>query len=113
MPDSDDVPSTISEKNARNDKLPGVAFRLKNLTDAQRQAIYRSVTANMQENQLPTSIGTPVDVGTALPRNLPLNPLPAEVTNRIPEVKDLQFGFSGDKLLLADPLYHEVLTVIP
>jgi hypothetical protein len=54
-----------------------------------------------------------VDVGTALPRNLPLNPLPAEVINRIPEVKDLQFGFSGDKLVLADPLYHEVLAVIP
>ena len=50
--------------------------------------------------------------GDAL-RNLPLNPLPAEVTNRIPEVKDLQFGFSGDKLVLADPLYHEVLAVIP
>jgi hypothetical protein len=84
-----------------------------NLTDEQRQAIYRSVIATMQKNQLPTSIGTPVDVGTALPRNLPLNPLPAEVTNRIPEVKDLQFGFSGDKLVLADPLYHEVLAVIP
>jgi hypothetical protein len=48
-----------------------------------------------------------------LPRNLPLSPLPAEVTNRIPEVKDLQFGFSGGKLVLADPLYHEVLAVIP
>jgi hypothetical protein len=113
MPDSDDVPSTISEKNAQDDKLPVVAFRLKNLTDEQRQAIYRSVMANMQKNQPPTSIGTPVDVGTAPPRNLPLNPLPAEVTNRIPEVKDLQFGFSGDKLVLADPLYHEVLAVIP
>ena len=33
--------------------------------------------------------------GTALPRNLPLSPLPAEVTNRIPEVKDLQFGFEA------------------
>jgi hypothetical protein len=114
MPDSDDVPSTISEKNARDDKLPVAAFRLKNLTDEQRQAIYQSVMANVQKNQPPaTSIGTPVDVGTALPRNLPLNPLPAEVTNRIPEVKDLQFGFSGDKLVLADPLYHEVLAVIP
>ena len=114
MPDSDDVPSTISEKNAHDDKLPVVAFRLKNLTDEQRQAIYRGVMANVQKNQPPaTSIGTPVDVGTALPRNLPLNPLPAEVTNRIPEVKDLQFGFSGDKLVLADPLYHEVLAVIP
>ena len=113
MPDSDDVPSTISEKNAHDDKLPVVAFRLKNLTDEQRQAIYRSVMANMQKNQLPTSIGTPVDVGTALPRNLPLSPLPAEVTNRIPEVKDLQFGFSGDKLLLVDPFYRQVLAVIP
>jgi hypothetical protein len=113
MPDSDDVPSTISEKNARDDQLPLAAFRLKNLTDEQRQAIYRSVMANMQKNQLPTSIGTPVDVGTALPRNLPLSPLPAEVTNRIPEVKDLQFGFSGDKLLLVDPFYRQVLAVIP
>ena len=114
MPDSDDVPSTISEKNARDDQLPLAAFRLKNLTDEQRQAIYRSVTPNVQKNQpLATSIGTPVDVGTALPRNLPLSPLPAEVTNRIREVKDLQFGFSGDKLVLTDPLYHEVLAVIP
>ena len=114
MPDSDDVPSTISEKNARDDQLPLAAFQLKNLTDEQRQAIYRSVTANVQKNQpLATSIGTPVDVGTALPRNLPLSPLPAEVTNRIPEVKDLQFGFSGDKLLLVDPFYRQVLAVIP
>ena len=114
MPDSDDVPSTISEKNARDDQLPLAAFRLRNLTDEQRQAIYRSVTVNVQKNQpLATSIGTPVDVGTALPRNLPLSPLPAEVTNRIPEVKDLQFGFSGDKLLLVDPFYRQVLAVIP
>ena len=114
MPDSDDMPSTISEKNARDDQLPLAAFRLKNWTDEQRQAIYRSVTANVQKNQpLATSIGTPVDVGTALPRNLPLSPLPAEVTNRIPEVKDLQFGLSGDKLLLVDPFYRRVLAVIP
>ena len=64
MPDSDDVPSTISEKNARDDQLPLAAFRTRNLTDEQRQAIYRSVTANVQKNQpLATSIGTPVDVG--------------------------------------------------
>ena len=54
-----------------------------------------------------------MDVQKALPRKLPLSPLPAEVTNRIPEVKDLQFGFSGDKLLLADPFYRRVLAVIP
>ena len=89
------MPSTISEKNARDDQLPLAAFRLKHLTDEQRQAIYRSVTANVQKNQpLATSIGTPVDVGMVLPLNLPLSPLPAEVTNRIPEVKDLQFGLA-------------------
>jgi hypothetical protein len=113
-PDSDAVPSTISEKNARDDRLPLAAFRLKNLTDEQRQSIYRSVTANVRRNQpLAASIAAPVDVGTVLPRNLPLSPLPPEVTNRIPEVKDLQFGFSSDKLVLADPLYHNVLAVIP
>ena len=40
MPDSDDVPSTISERNAHDDKLPVAAFRLKNLTDEQRQAFH-------------------------------------------------------------------------
>ena len=113
-PDSDAVPSTLSEKNARDDRLPVVAFRLKDLTDEQRQVIYRTVKANMQKNQpLAESIGMPVGVGTVLPRNLPLSPLPADVTNQIPQVKDLQFGFSGDKLVLADPLYHYVLAVIP
>jgi hypothetical protein len=65
MPNSAAVPSTISEKNARDDKL---SIALKNLNDDQRQAIYRSVMANVQKSQ-PTapSISTPVDVGTALP----------------------------------------------
>ena len=113
MPNSAAVPSTISEKNAREDKLPVAAFRLKNLNDDQRQAIYRSVMANVQKSQpAAPSISTPVDVGTALPPNFPLNPLPDEVASRIPEVKNLQFGFSGDKLILADPVYHEVFAVI-
>jgi hypothetical protein len=113
-PDSDAVPSTLSEKNARDDKLPVVAYRLKDLTDEQRQAIYRNVRANMQKNQpLAQSMGTPVEVGTILPRNLPLGPLPPDVTNQVPQVKDLQFGFSGDKLVLVDPLYHYVLAIIP
>jgi hypothetical protein len=113
-PDSDATPSTISEKNARDDQLPVAAYRLKNLTDEQRQSIHRTVKAMMQKDQpLAQSIGSAVDIGTVLPRNLPLRSLPTEVTNQVPQVKELQFGFSGDKLILADPLYHQVLAVIP
>ena len=43
MPDSDDVPSTISEKNARDDNLPLAAFRLKNLTTSSGR---RSIAAS-------------------------------------------------------------------
>jgi hypothetical protein len=107
------VPSTMSEKNARNDKLPLAAFRLKNLTDAQLQAIYRSVVVNPSSDKpAGATAARRVEVGMVLPPDALLDPLPVDAVNSVPQVKDLQYHLVGNKLVLADPLYREVLAII-
>src|SRR5262245_48041630 len=76
MPGSDDVPSTISQKNARDDELPIAAYRLKNLTDAQRQLIYRSVVSGRAARRAGQPPAGNPKVGIALPLDAELNPLP-------------------------------------
>src|SRR5262245_15397607 len=113
MPDSDAVPSTISEKNARDDKLPTAAYRLKNLTDEQRQTIYRSVADSTKSNKSnDTKVATQVDVGMVLPSDAQLIALPPEANTAVPQVKGLQYHWVGDKVVLADPVYREVFAVL-
>lgn len=113
MPGSDDVPSTLSEPNARDDELPVAAFRLKTLTDQQRQAIYQSVVGSARAGQPPSAAGAPnITVGMVLPQDALLEALPTGVANMIPATGDLRYQMVGDKLVLADPLYRQVLAVI-
>ena len=113
MPGSDDVPSTLSEKNARDDELPVAAYRLKTLTDQQRQAIYQSVVGNTRSGRSAAAAGAhSIEVGMVLPPDAPLDPLPTGVANMIPATGGLRYQMVGDKLVLADPLYRQVLAVI-
>ena len=110
MVGSDAVPSTISERNASDDQLPTLAFRLRNLTDDQRRAILRSVKPDA-DRSTGTSYRAP-EVGMVIPQNEPLRPLPPELGDRIAEVKDLQYKITGDAVLLVDPIQRAVLAVL-
>jgi hypothetical protein len=111
MVGSDAVPSTISERNASDDQLPTLAFRLRNLTDDQRRAILRSVKPN-GDRSTGTSYRAPPEVGMVIPQNEPLRPLPPELGDRIAEVKDLQYKITDDAVLLVDPIQRAVLAVL-
>jgi hypothetical protein len=103
----------MSEQNARDDELPVAAFRLKTLTDQQRQAIYQSVVGSARAGQPPSAAGAPnITVGMVLPQDALLEALPTGVANMIPATGDLRYQMVGDKLVLADPLYRQVLAVI-
>ena len=110
MVGSDAIPSTISERNASDDKLPTLAFRLRNLSDDQRRAILRSVKPDA-DRSTGTSYRAP-EVGMVIPQNEPLRPLPPELGDRIAEVKDLQYKITGDAVLLVDPIQRAVLAVL-
>ena len=112
MAGSDAVPSTISQRNASDDGLPTIAYRLKNLTEEQRQAIARSVAANSTQPS-GTSNAAPVVIGTVISHSEGLPSLAPELGDRIPAVKNLQFAVRREGLILVDPLQHAVLAIIP
>jgi hypothetical protein len=112
MPNSDTVPSTLSPKSAQDDALPIAAFRLKDLTDAQRQAIYRAVMANRGTAQAADARAAQLEIGTVLPTDTPLQPLPRDVAGGPSDLSRVSFQVIGNKLVLADPVNRAVLAVI-
>jgi hypothetical protein len=108
-PDGDTVPSKFSEKNAADDQRPIAGYTFKHLTDAQRHAIYQSVTGQSQAAAV-----TKVDlrVGDQLPSTAALAPLPDELSAQIPGVTRYRFAKAGDNLLLINPGNRVVVGII-
>jgi hypothetical protein len=84
MPNTDDVPSALSLKNAQDDALPVPAYRLKHMTDAQRQTIYRALIANQNAAKPANPSTQHFDIGMALPLEAPLQPVPADLARGAP-----------------------------
>ena len=109
MAGSDAVPSTISERNANDDKLPTIAFRLRGLTDDQRRTIIGGVEPGRGDLTVASALP---EVGTVVPQSDELRSLPPELGARVPEVKDLQYETNSQAVVLVDPLQHAVLAVL-
>jgi Protein of unknown function (DUF1236) len=107
MPDSDTVPSTISAKNAADDKLITIAYTFKNLTDDERRAIHQAL------KDQPAGTAFNADVGTALPPAVELQPMPAQVVAQVPQTRDYQFVVADNRVLLVSPASRIVVAVFP
>jgi Protein of unknown function (DUF1236) len=107
MPDSDTVPSTMSAKNAADDKLIIIAYTLKNLTDEERRAIYQALKDE------PAGSAFNADVGTELPAAVELRPMPAQVVAQVPQTRDYQFAVADNRVLLVSPASRIVVGVFP
>jgi hypothetical protein len=116
--DSETVPSKYSARNAASDRLPTVAFRLKNLTDDQRREIYEQLTGQRPPLALsPGQAGDPhAVVGAELPAEIALRdlvPVPEALGARIPELRDTVFMRSDGRVLLVAPANRIVIGVLP
>jgi uncharacterized protein DUF1236 len=98
MPGSDTVPSTLSEKNAADDKLITVAYTFKNLSDEQRRTIYEA----LKDQSVPAS-APKVEIGAELPIAIELRPVPREVVTRVPQTNGYEYTVAGNKVLLVSP----------
>jgi hypothetical protein len=98
MPGSDAVPSTLSEKNAADDKLVTFAYTFKNLTDEQRRAIYQALKSQPAPSAAPNAT-----IGVMLPPSVELRPVPPEVVARVPQTNGYRYIVAGDKVLLVSP----------
>jgi hypothetical protein len=95
MPGSSTIPSTMSEKNAADDKLITIAYIFKNLTDDERAAIYNTLHGDGASKQAMTA-----EVATELPLSVKLSPLPEKLVSQIPNTKGYMYVAAGSKVYL-------------
>jgi hypothetical protein len=80
------------------------------LTTAQKQTIYQSVTKTQKNNAAPT--GFRVSVGALVPEGVTLAPMPAAIAQLMPQTKDLEVARMEGQVVLVDPRKKEILSVI-
>jgi hypothetical protein len=107
MPGSDTVPSTLSEKNAADDKLIIIAYTFKNLTDEQRRTIHQAL------KDKPAGSAFNADVGVELPFGIELHNMPDDVIAQVPQTKGYQYAVAEDRVLLVAPASRIVVAAIP
>jgi hypothetical protein len=95
---SDDITGSISGP-ARGDQLP--------LSDEERGHIFDGII------KLRAPVASVPPGATALPKSVPLQDLPASVTNDLPMVQGYTFVKLEDRILLVRPADRSVVAVMP
>jgi hypothetical protein len=107
-------PSKLSARGV-DDALPIVGYVLKHLTDEQRLAIFQSVHRSPSAKIAVVSTNADALIGALVPSSVALDglrPLPQDVVATLPELRDVMFTSSGDKLLLVNPRLRMVVGVL-
>ncbi|WP_284246445.1 DUF1236 domain-containing protein, partial [Methylobacterium haplocladii] len=60
-----------------------------------------------------TNVNFNVSVGTAIPRSVRLNPLPAAILTLVPAYRGYDYVLVGDDIVIIDPDTYEIIDVIP
>ena len=82
-----------------------------NINDQQRTRISASL-ARVDARPL-TNVNFSVSVGTAIPRDVRLSPLPADVVEIVPQYRGYNFVLVKDEIVIVDPATYKIVTVLP
>lgn len=80
------------------------------LSPAQRQTIYQSISATQKNHAAPT--GFRVSVGGAVPPAISLTPLPDTLATLVPQVGAFEVAMIEKQVVLVDPQTRQVAAVI-
>lgn len=80
------------------------------LTPAQRQTIYQSISSTQKNQAAPT--GFRVSVGGTVPLGISLTPLPDTLTTLMPQVGAFEVAMIEKQVVLVDPQTRQVAAVI-
>jgi len=82
-----------------------------NINDQQRSRISASIS---QLNVQPlTNVNFSLSVGTVVPRDVRLQPLPAEVVEVVPQYRGYDFVLVKDEIVIVEPSTYKIVTVLP
>jgi Protein of unknown function (DUF1236) len=95
---------------AQTPALDNASGRKVDLTVAQRQILYQSIS-NTQKNN-PAPAGFRATVGAQVPGGVALVPVPATIADIIPQTKGLETAMVQGEVLLVEPQGKTVVAVI-
>ena len=84
-----------------------------NLTMEQRHVIKEIIIKDMKITEPQDQAGkVPTQVGDTVPAGIPLQPMPVEVSAKIPQLKAHSFLVKNDKIVIIDPKDNKVAALI-
>jgi hypothetical protein len=111
---SQTVPAKFSQQNAADDQLPTWGHTFNYLTLDQRRAIYQSIAQQDHGSGIgreALDADTYAVVSAVLPESVRLQPLSADMSTLIPEVRRYMSTMIGDKAVLVEPANDVVVGV--
>ena len=88
---------------------PAAATQTINLTLENRHVIKEIV----KDLHVPNTAGeVSMTVGSEVPKSIVLQPMPAAIAEKVPQVKSHEFFVKNDKIALVDPKNHKIVEVI-
>lgn len=88
----------------------GSAWITDGLTGAQRQEIWHGTSKQAMQESSPA--GFQVAIGETVPNSMKPQPMPKEVSDRVPAVKSYDFAILQNQLLIVDPSSMKVIDII-
>jgi hypothetical protein len=84
-----------------------------NLTMEQRHIIKEIILKDLKITEpADQAARVPTEVGKAVPAGIPLQPMPVEVTAKVPQLKTHSFLVKDDKVIVIDPKDNKVAALI-
>lgn len=81
-----------------------------NLTMEQRHIIKEIILKEMKT--APQAANAPMTVGSTVPAGIPLQPIPVEVSAKIPQLKSHSFLVKDEKVIIVDPKDNKVAALV-
>jgi hypothetical protein len=82
------------------------------LTMEQRHIVKEIIIKALKIEPQPHAGGVPTRVGSTIPAGIPLQPMPVEVTAKIPQLKTHSFLVKDTKVIVVDPKNNKVAALI-
>jgi len=89
---------------------PVSSSRTVKLTEEDRHTLREIILRDMKVEKAPDNIK--VAVGETVPQGVHLEPIPADVTRKVPQIKNNTFFVKGDEIVIVEPKDNTVADIV-
>jgi Protein of unknown function (DUF1236) len=99
--DNERATGSLGDLNGRNEPT---------LTPGQKQAIWDSLSSE-KTMRAKRRVGYAPQVGATVPRSVPVQPLPEDITNDVPALAGYHFAVAGNQIVIVSPSSKKILDI--